>query len=331
MAENENSNEIDLEMDINDRIKELIAIKKQENEHAIGRLNTMETAWQDVNTELDKELIVEIDLLDDEAQAIDEAKNRLIRNPCAGVDKTSLGIAGKVVETDTHIGLPGLTVTIIIAHTGAANELIEETKTDSYGNFSAIIPIDILKKSGTHNPTLVFVVSLDPKTIVHTEEIQVVPKGGKIEQVILTVPCTEPLKDALEYGKKVNESVESDEALFNLRADNMNEAHTAFSRLPDNTLTHIQELRDELSTGVPGLRVVETVAVIPDDSEKKKETRYLANTSTHEVHDLRNEKKNCRIDQIRFDHSIYFKTQKEATEAGYDFCAYCFGKDKSKR
>ena len=58
-------------------------------------------------------------------------------------------------------------------------------------------------------------------------------KGGKTEKVTLTVACTEPLKDVLEYGKKVNESVESDEVLFKLRADNMNEAHTAFSQLPE--------------------------------------------------------------------------------------------------
>jgi hypothetical protein len=159
----------------------------------------------------------------------------------------------------------------------------------------------------------------------------VVPKGGKTEHVILTVTCTEPLKATLEYGKKVNESVDSDEAVFNLRAANMNEAHLAFSRLPDNTLIRIQALRDELSTGVPGLRVLKTFTVIPDDAEKKRKTRYLGNTSTHELHDLKNEKKNCRIDQIRFDHWMNFKTQKEATEAGYDFCAFCFGREKSKR
>jgi hypothetical protein len=111
----------------------------------------------------------------------------------------------------------------------------------------------------------------------------------------------------------------------------MNEAHTAFSRLPDNTLTRIRALRDELSTGIPGRRIVKTVEGVSIGSESKKKTRYLGNTSTHELHDLNNEKKNCRIDQIRFDHWIPFKTQKEATEAGYDFCAFCFGRDKSKR
>ena len=60
-------------------------------------------------------------------------------------------------------------------------------------------------------------------------------------------------------------------------------------------------------------------------------TRYLGNASTRELHDLKNEKKSCRIDSIRFDHATNFKTVKEATEAGYDFCAFCFGKEKSKR
>ena len=331
MAVNEDSIEIDFETEIKDRIEELIALKKLENEDAIGRLNTLETAWQDVNTELDKEVIAEIDLLDGEAQAIDEAKNRLVRNPCAGVDKKSLGIAGKVVETDTKIGLPALTVTITSERAASGDGFEEKTATDSYGNFSVTIPIEAFKKAGANGFILLFEVSLDPKTVVHSEKIQVEPKGGKTEKIILTVACTEPLKDVLEYGKKVNESVESDEALFKLRADNMNEAHTAFSRLPDNILTRIRALRDDLSTGITGRRTVKAVEAVSVDSKSTKKTRYLGNTSTHELHDLNNEKKNCRIDQIRFDHWIGFKTQKEATEAGYDFCAFCFGRDKSKR
>ncbi|MCP4463732.1 MAG: hypothetical protein GY819_13135, partial [Planctomycetaceae bacterium] len=208
MDVDENSTEIDFEKEIYDRIDELVAIKKQENEDAIGRLNTMDTAWQDVNTEMDKELIAEIDLLDDEAQAIDEARNRLRRNPCAGVDKKSLGIAGKIVETDSKIGLPALNVTVSVGHSASAGgrEVSGDgfnaiTETDSYGNFSANIPIEVLKKAGAEGSTLLFEVSLDPKTVVHTERIKIEPRGGKTEKVILTVACTAPLKDALEYGK----------------------------------------------------------------------------------------------------------------------------------
>ena len=67
--------------------------------------------------------------------------------------------------------------------------------------------------------------------------------------------------------------------------------------------------------------------------KKPKETpaRYLGNSSTKETHHLRNIKKNCQIDEIAEAHRVQFKTQKEAQTKGYDFCAYCFGRAKSKR
>jgi hypothetical protein len=60
-------------------------------------------------------------------------------------------------------------------------------------------------------------------------------------------------------------------------------------------------------------------------------TRFLGNSQNREVHDLQNTKKNCRIDQIAPDHRVFFKTAEDAIKAHYDYCAYCFGKSKSKR
>ena len=60
-------------------------------------------------------------------------------------------------------------------------------------------------------------------------------------------------------------------------------------------------------------------------------TRYLGNSNSRELHDLNNQKPACQIDEIRVDHRINFKTQKEAVALDYDYCAYCFGKEKSKR
>jgi len=62
-----------------------------------------------------------------------------------------------------------------------------------------------------------------------------------------------------------------------------------------------------------------------------KPTQFLGNSHTREVHDLQNTKKNCRIDSITADRRVYFKTADDAAKAGYDYCAYCFGKAKSKR
>lgn len=60
-------------------------------------------------------------------------------------------------------------------------------------------------------------------------------------------------------------------------------------------------------------------------------TRYLGNSNSKELHDLNNQKPGCRIDDIKFDHRVNFKTEAKAMALGYDYCAYCFGKDKSKR
>jgi hypothetical protein len=76
---------------------------------------------------------------------------------------------------------------------------------------------------------------------------------------------------------------------------------------------------------------IDTNAFKPTDTKDRRTTRYLGNSATRELHDLKNEKKRCQIDAIRFDHCTNFNTQKEAVAADYDFCAYCFSKAKSKR
>lgn len=60
-------------------------------------------------------------------------------------------------------------------------------------------------------------------------------------------------------------------------------------------------------------------------------TRYLGSSNSKELHDLKNQQPACQIDEIKPDHRVNFKTQKEALALDYGYCAYCFGKDKSKR
>ena len=67
------------------------------------------------------------------------------------------------------------------------------------------------------------------------------------------------------------------------------------------------------------------------DARSKLEACYLGNKNTMELHDLNLLKNQCQVDEIKKDNRIFFSTKKEATAVGYDFCVYCFGKDKSKR
>jgi hypothetical protein len=74
--------------------------------------------------------------------------------------------------------------------------------------------------------------------------------------------------------------------------------------------------------------VVEAVTRSGDENYP---TRYLGNSGERELHDVQNEKPRCQLSAIRPDHRIFFQSTQQAEQAGYDYCAYCFGKDKSKR
>ena len=60
-------------------------------------------------------------------------------------------------------------------------------------------------------------------------------------------------------------------------------------------------------------------------------TRYLGNAVTGELHDLENETGACQIAEIRLDRRHYFDTVEQAVAMGYDFCAFCFGRERSRR
>ncbi len=60
-------------------------------------------------------------------------------------------------------------------------------------------------------------------------------------------------------------------------------------------------------------------------------TRYLGNVRTREFHDLDRVSEHCLIHKIHDDNRFYLSGLQQAEEMGYDCCAYCFGKNLSKR
>lgn len=59
--------------------------------------------------------------------------------------------------------------------------------------------------------------------------------------------------------------------------------------------------------------------------------RYAGNPSTREIHDTQKLTKRCNFGEIDPKVLVYFDDTAAAERAGYDYCAYCFGKAKSKR
>lgn len=61
------------------------------------------------------------------------------------------------------------------------------------------------------------------------------------------------------------------------------------------------------------------------------QTRFLGNANTREIHDLDNLTGACQVDEIRWDHRVYFASETHAQMFDYDVCAFCFGRDRSQR
>lgn len=58
--------------------------------------------------------------------------------------------------------------------------------------------------------------------------------------------------------------------------------------------------------------------------------RYIGNINNNEVHDLDNEKAECKIDEIKHDHVRIFNpdTHEKAKRQGFDNCAHCIGNSR---
>jgi hypothetical protein len=56
----------------------------------------------------------------------------------------------------------------------------------------------------------------------------------------------------------------------------------------------------------------------------------LGNKRSKEIHDLGNIQKGCQVDEIAMSNRVPFKSEEEAVKKGYDYCAYCYGPEKSQ-
>ena len=328
MNQPDSKGEIDFESGIARRLDALVACKRSENELAIARIATLDTSWEDVNGDIDKDLKAGLDTARVEAQAVDDAKERLTRNVCEGVDKDVFGLAGKVVDVKSKVGLPGLTVKIALALEGAAQKNME-AETDNYGDFFFSFAPDSAA-AARPKVSAVIAVLFDAKTVVHREELSIEPEAGAVEHLTLKVDCSGKLKDVLEHGRQVAASVEGDAKLVEARAANFEAAYAVFEGLSEATLSQLRGLKQELSVAPPPL-VSMGAAPAAAAATAAEKTRFLGNSHARELHDLENVKKQCHIGAIKPDHRVFFRTEREALAAGYDHCAFCFGKKKSRR
>ena len=49
------------------------------------------------------------------------------------------------------------------------------------------------------------------------------------------------------------------------------------------------------------------------------------------MHDTRNRQPGCNLPSIQPAHRVYLASEKEGAAAGFDYCAHCFGAERSRR
>lgn len=88
--------------------------------------------------------------------------------------------------------------------------------------------------------------------------------------------------------------------------------------------------KDPIPVNLNGGSVYREYAIDRKDgcSDKK---RYAGNPATRELHDAEKLTRRCNFNAIKPNVLVYFDSTEAAEKAGYDHCAYCFGKGKSKR
>lgn len=96
-------------------------------------------------------------------------------------------------------------------------------------------------------------------------------------------------------------------------------------------LSYFIHQRIEKSEGLKLERTIELDLTPRSSGPGQIATQYIGNSSSRELHDLDNETGACRINEIRFDNRIYFGSPEQAVGLGYDYCAFCFGRELSQR
>lgn len=336
---------IDYASTIKKRVEALLERKRTANEAALARIGALDTAWRDVNGEIDKALKTGLDGVGAEIAAMKDAKERLKRNVCDGVDKSSYAVAGKVIDAETKVGLPGLTVTLALEDGRDALT----AQTSQYGDFFFTLSYEGGRAAAARSPEALLLVGFDVDTIVYREQRSIEQKPGAITHVTVAIECSGRLKQVLEHGKQIKASVDDDAKLVEQRSANFETAYEAFKEIPDTALSRLRVLKRDLSSAPPWeeTRIAPPLPTAPpappvaspptkpqpspSESAPQIKTRYLGNSKAREVHDLKNAKRQCQVDKIPADHRVAFRTLREAVAAKYDYCAYCFGKKQSKR
>lgn len=265
------------------------------------------------------------DSLDANADYISGLKMESARSAtrCAKPDERTWVVQGRVYD---RRGCPVVNARVAVhSANGQRVDTVKPVTTDNRGYY--MIRYQASDKQLVENEVVILRTGETSETTASTSTGDTAGSGMRINTNIDRAVDTDNTGDAtdtLESGMRINSKLTTQDAVY-VRAI----APGDDSICADSTLI----------APVPGacnyrdliLNIDQSQKYISDVDKDRRSSRYLGNSSTRELHDINNEQTGCQIDEIRIDRCVRFKSTKEAQELGYDYCAYCFGKEKSRR
>jgi hypothetical protein len=234
------------------RLQRLIDDRRRQNEAAAGKLDTLGASWDEANRRVGERAEVELALADAEVQAADRSRRLLDENLCPTIDG-AFTIAGKVIDAESKLGLPGLRVQI--DQKGEPSKSLGEGHTNQYGNFTVHAPSESFDPATGRQLTLTFLVFAEEKEPVHREDQTPKVQPGQVYRPVLAIDCGDRLSNRLEAARAVRESVEGMAALATERLAEMKSAREAVTHLAALQREGLRALRDDLATAPPDLPV----------------------------------------------------------------------------
>ncbi len=159
-----------------------------------------------------------------------------------------------------------------------------------------------------------------------------IEKGKEIEEIKIAVPvkgdrCQIIHRDwhsntVSEVVTKVSNTIET----VYLEKDYLvySGNHSVGANIEQNDLNGEPKQNEQLNTEVQTAK-----------EAQETDYQYLLNTNSGEIHDLSNIKQSCSLHKMKYDHMNYLfdldGVQEQLGNGTYDYCAWCFGKDLSKR
>jgi len=259
---------IDFESVMLHGLEKIIDAKKNDNMIASRELQKAGNKLDSAKESVASNILKELDTTSTDKTALEQSKG-LLKETCLPIGKKNyFVIAGKIKDERTDTGLPGLSVKIS-GHVNDQRMEFAETKSDIYGNFTVSIELKDFKDVKSINPVLTFFIWSDPESVIHSEDVEMQIKSGRVGTVILSVSCGLDMVDRLESGKTIHDSVDEVQKTVNERTLNMTEIIASLKNILKINREGIRMFSKELLTSPPDIKTLFEKAREERQEEKK--------------------------------------------------------------